>query len=277
MGTRGRALSLTGRLPGPPTGSRRACWPGVDTDPAQEAKTLDGVALRGGIDSGHRGLPGRPLLTATQVGASNPPTVTAVISALGSARRWPDRDGTGHEPDRLHLGDLRRGRGPRHLRYDREHGDSHLTAGYRRCIGGRGRHHGWRDGELAGRLHVHRPVTREPARTATGCWPATAAFSSSAAPASTAPPAESSSTGPSWGWRRQPTGRATGWLASDGGIFSFGDAGFHGSTGGINLNQPIVGDGSHARREGLLAAWPVTEGSSPSVTPASTDLQAGLP
>src|ERR1700676_3281059 len=32
------------------------------------------------------------------------------------------------------------------------------------------------------------------------------------------------------------------WLwASDGGIFSFGDAGFHGSTGAVRLNQPIVG------------------------------------
>jgi hypothetical protein len=32
------------------------------------------------------------------------------------------------------------------------------------------------------------------------------------------------------------------WLvASDGGIFSFGDAPFFGSTGGQPLNQPIVG------------------------------------
>jgi len=32
------------------------------------------------------------------------------------------------------------------------------------------------------------------------------------------------------------------WLvASDGGIFAFGDAVFHGSTGGITLNKPIVG------------------------------------
>jgi ribosomal protein L24E len=32
------------------------------------------------------------------------------------------------------------------------------------------------------------------------------------------------------------------WLvARDGGIFSFGDAKFHGSTGSIRLNQPIVG------------------------------------
>ena len=32
------------------------------------------------------------------------------------------------------------------------------------------------------------------------------------------------------------------WLvASDGGIFSYGDAAFFGSTGGLTLNQPIVG------------------------------------
>ncbi|MDA8366275.1 MAG: hypothetical protein M0Z62_04855, partial [Actinomycetota bacterium] len=32
------------------------------------------------------------------------------------------------------------------------------------------------------------------------------------------------------------------WLvASDGGVFSFGDAHFHGSTGAITLNKPIVG------------------------------------
>jgi hypothetical protein len=32
------------------------------------------------------------------------------------------------------------------------------------------------------------------------------------------------------------------WLvASDGGIFAFGDAGYFGSTGGMHLNAPIVG------------------------------------
>jgi hypothetical protein len=30
-------------------------------------------------------------------------------------------------------------------------------------------------------------------------------------------------------------------VASDGGIFTFGDAGFFGSTGNVRLNQPIVG------------------------------------
>ena len=32
------------------------------------------------------------------------------------------------------------------------------------------------------------------------------------------------------------------WLvASDGGVFSFGDAGFHGSTGNLRLTKPVVG------------------------------------
>jgi hypothetical protein len=32
------------------------------------------------------------------------------------------------------------------------------------------------------------------------------------------------------------------WLvASDGGIFAFGDAGFDGSAGGLPLNEPVVG------------------------------------
>ncbi len=33
-------------------------------------------------------------------------------------------------------------------------------------------------------------------------------------------------------------------MASDGGIFSYGNAAFYGSTGAMHLNQPIVGLGS---------------------------------
>ncbi len=41
------------------------------------------------------------------------------------------------------------------------------------------------------------------------------------------------------------------WLvASDGGIFNFGNAGFNGSTGGIRLNQPVVGMAPTASKEG---------------------------
>jgi L,D-peptidoglycan transpeptidase YkuD (ErfK/YbiS/YcfS/YnhG family) len=45
-------------------------------------------------------------------------------------------------------------------------------------------------------------------------------------------------------------------VASDGGIFSFGDATFHGSTGSIRLNQPMVGMAATASGNGywLVAA-----------------------
>jgi ribosomal protein L24E len=38
-----------------------------------------------------------------------------------------------------------------------------------------------------------------------------------------------------------PDGRGYWLVASDGGVFAFGDAAFHGSTGAIHLNRPIVG------------------------------------
>jgi len=37
-----------------------------------------------------------------------------------------------------------------------------------------------------------------------------------------------------------PSGNGYWLVASDGGIFTFGDAGFHGSTGAMTLNQPIT-------------------------------------
>ncbi|HWE56604.1 MAG TPA: hypothetical protein VG435_13910, partial [Acidimicrobiales bacterium] len=43
------------------------------------------------------------------------------------------------------------------------------------------------------------------------------------------------------GMAATPTGNGYWLVASDGGIFSFGDAHFHGSTGGVHLAQPIVG------------------------------------
>ena len=43
------------------------------------------------------------------------------------------------------------------------------------------------------------------------------------------------------GMAATPTGRGYWFVATDGGIFTFGDAHFYGSTGAIHLNQPIVG------------------------------------
>jgi len=38
-----------------------------------------------------------------------------------------------------------------------------------------------------------------------------------------------------------PDGKGYWLVASDGGIFAFGDAGFFGSAGAITLNRPVVG------------------------------------
>ena len=39
----------------------------------------------------------------------------------------------------------------------------------------------------------------------------------------------------------QPSASGYRLVASDGGIFSYGDAGFYGSAGSVNLNKPVVG------------------------------------
>jgi peptidoglycan/xylan/chitin deacetylase (PgdA/CDA1 family) len=56
-----------------------------------------------------------------------------------------------------------------------------------------------------------------------------------------APGAPVTSNLPLVGMAATPSGNGYWEVASDGGIFSFGDAAFHGSMGGIPLNQPIVG------------------------------------
>ena len=38
-----------------------------------------------------------------------------------------------------------------------------------------------------------------------------------------------------------PDGKGYWLVSADGGVFSYGDAGFHGSTGSLKLNKPIVG------------------------------------
>jgi hypothetical protein len=43
------------------------------------------------------------------------------------------------------------------------------------------------------------------------------------------------------GMTTTPFGKGYWMVASDGGIFAFGDARFFGSTGNVHLNQPIVG------------------------------------
>ena len=89
---------------------------------------------------------------------------------------------------------------------------------------------------------------------ATGSWRPTVGSSPSVTPPSTARRAEpTASTSRSSGWPSLPTASGYWLVASDGGIFSFGDAAFYGSKGGTPLNKPIVGHGRHFRWQRLLA------------------------
>jgi hypothetical protein len=55
------------------------------------------------------------------------------------------------------------------------------------------------------------------------------------------------------GMAATPDGKGYWLVASDGGIFNYGDATFYGSAGGIHLNKPIVG----------MAATPADAGEGP--------------
>ena len=74
----------------------------------------------------------------------------------------------------------------------------------------------------------------------TGRWRPTAGSSPSATPPSSAPWGATLSINP-W-WVSPPIPAANGYwtVASDGGIFAFGAAPFHGSLGAVHLNKPII-------------------------------------
>jgi hypothetical protein len=55
------------------------------------------------------------------------------------------------------------------------------------------------------------------------------------------PEPQSKMTEPAVGICATPSGKGYWLVSSDGGVFSFGDAGFHGSLGGVKLDAPIVG------------------------------------
>ena len=59
-------------------------------------------------------------------------------------------------------------------------------------------------------------------------------------------------------------------VASDGGVFSFGDAAFYGSMGGRPLDAPVVGMAADAGRRAATGRWPRTAASSATAMPAST-------
>ena len=73
-----------------------------------------------------------------------------------------------------------------------------------------------------------------PTAAATGWWPPTAASSPSGTPGSTGRWAATPLNQPVVGMASTPDGQGYWLVASDGGIFAFGDAGFYGSTGGTS-------------------------------------------
>ena len=71
--------------------------------------------------------------------------------------------------------------------------------------------------------------------------------------------------------RAPPTPAPGYWqVASDGGVFTFGAAGFYGSTGSMQAQQARRRHGGDARRQRATGSWPATAACSPSATPAST-------
>ena len=79
-------------------------------------------------------------------------------------------------------------------------------------------------------------ASRAAAWAATGSTPPTAACSASATPCSTAAPGACGSTSRSWAWPATHDAGGYWEVASDGGVFSFGDATFHGSTGAASAS-----------------------------------------
>ncbi len=96
-----------------------------------------------------------------------------------------------------------------------------------------------------GAMRLNQPIVAMDvdSRTAagTGWWPPTGASSPSVTPASSARPVHMHLNKPVVGMASTPDGGGYWLVASDGGIFAFGDATFFGSTGAVQLNQPMVG------------------------------------
>ena len=100
---------------------------------------------------------------------------------------------------------------------------------------------------------AHRGHGRHPRQAAaTGWWPPTAASSPSATASFYGSMGGKPLNKPIVGMAATPDRRGYWMVATDGGIFSFGDAIFYGSMGGKPLNQPIVGMAATPDRRRLL-------------------------
>ena len=95
--------------------------------------------------------------------------------------------------------------------------------------------------------------TRAGPRLDTGRSARTAASSASVARSSTARPAASTSTSPWWAWRRRPTAGGYWPVASDGGVFAYGDARVLRLDGQHQVEQTDHRPHRHPQRWGLLA------------------------
>src|ERR1035441_6593061 len=62
------------------------------------------------------------------------------------------------------------------------------------------------------------------------------------------------------GMAASPTGKGYWLVAADGGVFSFGDAGFYGSLGGTRLRQPVVGMAASPTGKGYWLVAPGVRG-----------------
>ena len=92
---------------------------------------------------------------------------------------------------------------------------------------------------------------------ATGWWRATAAFSLTGTPTFTVPPGKFHLEQPIVGIAATPDGHGYWLVASDGGIFAFGDARFYGSAGTIHLKRRSSAS-SRAQTGGAISWWPRT-------------------
>ncbi len=118
-------------------------------------------------------------------------------------------------------------------------------------------------------LRSRSSAARPTPTAATGSWRPTAGCSPSAMRPSGARREAWRSTSPSSAWRPTPDGGGYWLVASDGGIFTFGDAQFWGSTGSIRLNKPIVGMAATHGWRRLLARRLRRRHLQPSATPGS--------